>query len=539
MKTFRPLKALALMASALFVSVSCDDIFGTDDPYNPYGSSDPAPKTYTISVKPSGKVTFPAEGGSVNFTVTTEAQYTGCTYPKRDWLSVDHESGTRLYVVNVSANTSGSEREFELTFYAREKGSDEKVATTVVQAVQPVAQAGTVWVSASPSMLEFSADGGEQSTVVTWSEGVAKLWASCRSSLKGWVKLTWTNFDGQKLLVVKVEANDTGAERSGSVDILGALSEEDMDNAKNGNIDPSRAASTVLVVKQAANGGGGGGQQGGDAHIGALNSAFTVDSKGHQVLFSKGNLQYQSSTKTWRFAEHQWDFIGSDNSKIGRNYNGWIDLFGWGTSGYYCGNFYWDPDDCNTKYDEYYSHGIQYGPKGETSLTGSNANCDWGVYNAISNGGNQAGMWRTLTYDELYYILFARSTSSGYRFAKAKVNDVNGLVIFPDNWKSSTYYIKEINEEYPDYSVNKISSSNWTTLENAGCVFLPAAGMREEADPGYVLNVVGVGVSGEYWTATGTMDDADASYLLFTTDALRFQAWPRCEGRSVRLVQNN
>ena len=535
MKMLRTLKVLALSLCALFVSDSCEDIFGPDDPYNPYDPYTPDPVSYEISVSPNGKVSFPAEGGSVNFTVTTNADYTGCTYPNRDWLSIEHESGSRLYVVSVSANTSGSERTFELTFYAKAKGSDEKVATTVVQAVQPVAQAGTVWVSASPTMLEFSADGGEQSTVVNWSDGVAKLWAACRSALKGWVTLSWKDSGGQKLLVVKVQPNDSGAERSGSVDILGSVSAEDMEDAKNGNINPSRSGATVLVVKQA---GSGGQPQGGDVPEGALSSLITVNSSGLKVRFSQGNLQYQSSTKTWRFAEKQWDYVGSDNHKIGHTYSGWIDLFGWGTSGYYCGNYYWLPDDCNTKYDEYYSHGIQYGPKGETSLTGSNANCDWGVYNAISNGGNQAGMWRTLTYDEFYYLLFARSTSSGYRFAKAKVNDVNGLIIFPDNWNASTYYINEINEVYPDYSVNKISSSKWSEMEDDGCVFLPAAGMREEADPGYVLNVVGVGRSGEYWTATGEATESDATFLHIYDDSMTFKAWPRCEGRSVRLVQN-
>ena len=31
----------------------------------------------------------------------------------------------------------------------------------------------------------------------------------------------------------------------------------------------------------------------------------------HILKFSKGNLQYRASTNTWRFAEHQWDFVGS------------------------------------------------------------------------------------------------------------------------------------------------------------------------------------------------------------------------------------
>ena len=30
-----------------------------------------------------------------------------------------------------------------------------------------------------------------------------------------------------------------------------------------------------------------------------------------QIHFASGNLQYQSTTKIWRFAEHQWDYIGS------------------------------------------------------------------------------------------------------------------------------------------------------------------------------------------------------------------------------------
>lgn len=53
-----------------------------------------------------------------------------------------------------------------------------------------------------------------------------------------------------------------------------------------------------------------------------------------QVSFSKGNLQYQASTNTWRFAENQTDYIGNSNSNISATYDGWIDLFGWGTSGF-------------------------------------------------------------------------------------------------------------------------------------------------------------------------------------------------------------
>ena len=79
---------------------------------------------------------------------------------------------------------------------------------------------------------------------------------------------------------------------------------------------------------------------------GAILAEFSV-SHSTKVYFSQGNLQYQASSKTWRFAEHQWDFVGdsiygtvyekgikSDNAKISSSYDGWIDLFGWRTSGY-------------------------------------------------------------------------------------------------------------------------------------------------------------------------------------------------------------
>lgn len=50
-----------------------------------------------------------------------------------------------------------------------------------------------------------------------------------------------------------------------------------------------------------------------------------------QVSFAKGNLQYQASSGTWRFANNQWETMGQGNVNISANYSGWIDLFGWGT----------------------------------------------------------------------------------------------------------------------------------------------------------------------------------------------------------------
>ena len=83
------------------------------------------------------------------------------------------------------------------------------------------------------------------------------------------------------------------------------------------------------------------------APTGAINGLFSV-SASQQVYFSQGNLQYKASTNTWKFAENQWDMIGSENSNISENYVGWIYLFGWGTSGWNSGNTYYHPWDSNT-----------------------------------------------------------------------------------------------------------------------------------------------------------------------------------------------
>lgn len=237
---------------------------------------------------------------------------------------------------------------------------------------------------------------------------------------------------------------------------------------------------------------------------GALSGKFTINAGGGKVSFSQGNLQYQASTDTWRFAEHQYDMIGSDNANISDSYTGWIDLFGWGT-----GN---NPTNSSTNSGDY------------STFT------DWGV-NAISNGGNTADMWNTLTKDEWVYLFNTRSTTSGVRFAKAKVNDVYGIILLPDDWSTSYYTLYSTNTNSANYTSNVISLSDWTSsLEPNGAVFLPAGGSRGGT------NVGGVGLWGDYWSSTPSNSN-DAYYLYLYTDALNPASITGCfGGRSVRLV---
>ena len=291
------------------------------------------------------------------------------------------------------------------------------------------------------------------------------------------------------------------------------------------------------------------------AQQGAINGLFSV-SDTQQVYFSQGNLQYQASSNTWRFAENQWDYvgthtptpenngfiggtvIGSDNHNISSTYSGWIDLFGWGTSGYHDSS---DPYNVNyqpwstswsTVNENYNYYG--YGPSTNMSspnLTGTSANYDWGIYNPISNGGNTSNQWRTLTQSEWTYVFFDRVTVSGIRYAKAKVNNVNGVILLPDNWSNSTYNLNDTNTDNASFNSNILTISEWATIEDTGAVFLPVEGYRSGN------TVYCDGSYGYYWSAS--YSDNYGGCILYISDFILFAASSsRPFGFSVRLVRN-
>ena len=254
--------------------------------------------------------------------------------------------------------------------------------------------------------------------------------------------------------------------------------------------------------------------------IGCINGIFSLSSS-KKVYFSQGNLQYQASTNTWRFADNQYDYIGSENSNISSAYSGWIDLFGWGTSGYNHGANCYQP--WSTSSSGYYAYGNYY-----YNLYDQTGQADWG-YNPISNGGNQTNQWRTLTQPEWAYVFNTRTTTSGIRYAKANVNNVNGVILLPDDWSSSTYSLSNTNSGSASFSSNTLTTSQWSTLEQAGAVFLPAAGNR------YGTSVDLVGSNGFYWSASCS-DSYCAYYVFFIDASLGTNDDGRYHGLSVRLV---
>ena len=274
-----------------------------------------------------------------------------------------------------------------------------------------------------------------------------------------------------------------------------------------------------------------------------IDMRFSVSPYYYQkVFFSPGNLQWSATNGgntatthavagngtaagTWRFATNQWDMTGT-NGSISATYTGWIDLFGWGTSGY------------NNKYPYMTSTTNQdYGNGSHIAGT----NYDWGVYNAIYNPKTQTtdapGTWRTLTKDEWVYLLNSRPTASSIRYAKAIVNGVNGLIIVPDNWITSIYSLNNTNNPNAAHSSNIIGATDWAKMEAAGCVFLPAAGYRMETSE-YNFNS-----GGSYWSTT-YYDRDNAYYMYFGSNVvgnyLNPSAYSDCYyGRSVRLVKDD
>ena len=232
--------------------------------------------------------------------------------------------------------------------------------------------------------------------------------------------------------------------------------------------------------------------------------------EGKTVTFSPGNLQYHPATDEWRFAENQTDYIGDANSNCSSTYNGWLDLFGWSMS--------------STNFGV--STSIE-----DNDYSGSFV--DWGT-NKIGN--DAPNTWRTLSYDEWYYLRYTR-TNADNLVGVAQVNGVNGLIFLPDNWTcpSGVTFKSGFHSNYGvDYyaAYQTFTADQWSKLEAAGAVFLPASGDR------IVSRVYDVQNNGYYWSATG--GGSHGAYCLYfrSGKACMDPLFRRAVGHSVRLVKD-
>ncbi len=271
----------------------------------------------------------------------------------------------------------------------------------------------------------------------------------------------------------------------------------------------------------------------------AQNVRFKVEAKSVQyyfsvsetkkVVFSPGNLQYTRSTRTWSFAEHQYDILGTENvtggnesydaifgySKSGNGLSDKIDLFGWSGR---TGSAKWGISTSQSNSD--YSGDF----------------VDWGTN--IGDGKT----WYTLTCGEWSYLSQTR-TNADNLIGVARINlnadcskYVNGLILLPDNWAcpagirfksvfSNTYSVQNY------ANCQTFTLSDWQKLEAAGAVFLPASGYRYGSGVSHVQNF------GYSWAATAYSSN-DADFLFFYSSVVGTSFYDRYFGRAVRLVQD-
>lgn len=192
-------------------------------------------------------------------------------------------------------------------------------------------------------------------------------------------------------------------------------------------------------------------------------------SSSKRVKFSKGNLQLHPASGQWRMAETQQAYLGVDAGE-------WVDLFVWNPEGW--------------------------------------------TY----------GEWRTLMADEWHYLLTFRTNAPKKR-GLASVGGVNGLVILPDGWRRPSdipFYADAEN-----YTTNAFTLDQWAVMEEAGAIFLPAAGNARDG----ILS--GQGTEGFYWS-TSPYDDLGAWNVAFHSAGIgAVYGHNKSHGYSVRLVRED
>jgi len=214
-----------------------------------------------------------------------------------------------------------------------------------------------------------------------------------------------------------------------------------------------------------------------DSHFkytGELEGVFSISAT-KKVHFSRGNLYYDTKKGTWQFEEKQYQYrTAIADNKVG--------------------SFYWSKKD-SVSFAASYSD-----PSASASdVLFTNDPSDATKANSAFTVYGSKGVWRTLTGSsggEWDYLLCKRkvngATGEGHAFQRATVCGVYGLIIYPDNYTSQT-------------GESNYSSSQWTAMEAAGCVFLPAAGNRltsstaHENTTGTYLSSIAATAAGSYY----------------------------------------
>ena len=236
-----------------------------------------------------------------------------------------------------------------------------------------------------------------------------------------------------------------------------------------------------------------------DLPDGALPGVFTVsDDNGvtkTPIHFSQGNLYYDGSN--FNFEANQYGFNSSYQST-------------------YVSHFYWSKDaDEAVKQDFNWEQSMSAGDVFFTNVDGFKVNV----------GGKDQTGWRTLSTNEWQYLFNTRTMEKdGARFENLTSSGITvegvtfkGVVLFPD--------------DFTDQADWKTKYTTWEALNNAGIVFLPAAGVRRV--PSGVIQAGSFG----YYRSSSAAGEKNAYTVMFKSSEVDpgYSAARRL-GYSVRLV---
>ena len=139
-----------------------------------------------------------------------------------------------------------------------------------------------------------------------------------------------------------------------------------------------------------------------------------------------------------------------------------------------------------------------------------------------------------MTRTEWSYLLFNRSASTvngtaDARYAKAVVNGVNGLILFPDTYThpSDVDAPANINNSAATYNGNTYGTAHFEKMQAAGAIFLPCTGRRNSGQ------IMDINDNGYYWASTGKYYYTFNTVNVTSNEALASQH----QGHSVRLIQ--
>lgn len=258
------------------------------------------------------------------------------------------------------------------------------------------------------------------------------------------------------------------------------------------SVDPDHQQTVELLVPLMT-GNVSGGQKNGAIAVGQPETigVFSIDGEGNKVTFAPGNLQFQASTGTYRFAPEQYEIIGQGNENISQHYDGWIDLFGWGT-----GNCPYKTSNEDESYSEFH---------------------DWCEH--------VPGGWRCLSGEEWGFII------ANHINGMATVCGQQGWCIVPDDWKGF------FNDQKNGYQDNVYDEGQWHKIEAKGMLFLPLSGYRNSTV--YYNQSNSYWVDGYTWYANG-MSFRPTTWALHLGSLIKVLAAERCrnEGYALRLVKN-